>query len=212
MDYNPAYIELARQQWPPAEYPNLEFHVGNIIDLGQGSPIFRERRLNVEILIDTFLFLFDPSYQKELYNHRRTIMANLRNLLKPGGQLLVMDPHPFWLTPWIGRENRCAGILTEYRRRHFKVSPRWKSSPRWSTRAAYGFAACWSRTSTPSMPRSIRAATPSCRSFRNGGFGNWKTRNDAIGGLSCTNTNRQGLGVTLTARSAGPRPCWRPRR
>jgi hypothetical protein len=34
-----------------------------------------------------------------------------------------MDPHPFWLTPWLGQEGRPLGILAEYRSKHFKVAP-----------------------------------------------------------------------------------------
>jgi hypothetical protein len=37
MDYNADYVAVAREKWPPSAYPNLEFHVGNIIDLAAGS-------------------------------------------------------------------------------------------------------------------------------------------------------------------------------
>ena len=123
MDYNADYVAVAREKWPPAAYPNLEFHVGNIIDLAAGSGMFQQRRFDAVVLIDTFLFLFHPAYQKELYENRRTIVANLRQLLKPDGQLLIMDPHPFWLTPWIGQEGHPLGVLTEYRSKRFKVIP-----------------------------------------------------------------------------------------
>ena len=123
MDYNPDYIAVAREKWPRSAHPNLEFHVGNIIDLSAGTGIFQGRQFDAVVLIDTFLFLFHRAYQKELFDNRKSIMANLRTLLKPAGQLLIMDPHPFWLTPWLGQEGRPLGILAEYRSKHFKVAP-----------------------------------------------------------------------------------------
>ena len=47
-------------------------------------------------------------------------MKSVESLLKPNGVLLVMDPHPLWLTPWFGAPDAPLGILTEYRQRRLK--------------------------------------------------------------------------------------------
>jgi SAM-dependent methyltransferase len=123
MDFNEEYIAIARKTWTPDRHPNLEFQVGDIIDLSRGGWSERAHTFDRIVLIDTFLFLFDPSYQQALYENRDTILGNLRRLLAPGGQLLIMDPHPLWLTPWLGNEEQPFGIISEYRQRAFKVSP-----------------------------------------------------------------------------------------
>src|SRR5947209_4113993 len=124
VDYNPDYVALARQTWSSdVKNAKLDFQVGDIIDLARGSPAFAQARYDFIVLIDTFLFLFDETYQPALYRQRDAIMTNLRGLLKPHGQLLVMDPHPLWLTPWLGHPEAPFGILTEYRRRRFHVIP-----------------------------------------------------------------------------------------
>lgn len=122
LDYNPDYVEIARRSWPESEYPNLRFQVGDITRL-PGDRNLRAESFDAIVLIDTFLFLFDDRFQADLHANRSAIMQNLRKLLKPDGALLVMDPHPFWLTPWIGGPTNPVGVLTEYRRRRFKVIP-----------------------------------------------------------------------------------------
>jgi SAM-dependent methyltransferase len=123
VDYNSDYVAIARQTWTGPDYSRLGFQVGDIIDLSRGAPAFAQDRYDFVLLIDTFLFLFDARYQPELHQQRDAIMANLRRLLKPDGLLLVMDPHPLWLTPWLGHPEAPFGILTEYRQRSFKVIP-----------------------------------------------------------------------------------------
>jgi SAM-dependent methyltransferase len=123
VDYNEDYVKIARDRSPRGEYPNLDFQVGNIIDLSAGDPEFARERYDYVVLIDTFLFLFDQVYQKTLFENRTAIVANLRKLLKPDGILLLFDPHPLWLTPWFGTPDAPFGILTEYRHRSFKVIP-----------------------------------------------------------------------------------------
>ncbi len=123
IDYNQEYLDVAARNWTREHYPNLEFQHGDIIDLSRSSSSFAREAFDYVVLIDTFLFLFDTKYQGALYEHREAIMSNLRKLVKPGGLLLVMDPHPLWLTPWIGGPTNPVGILTEYRERRLKVIP-----------------------------------------------------------------------------------------
>lgn len=123
VDYNADYVEVARKTHGAEQRANLEYQVGDIIDLSNGSPPFAKSQYDWIVLIDMFLFLFDDRYQPQLFEQRDAIMANLRQLLKPGGKLLTLDPHPLWFTAWLGDEQTPFGILTEYRRRNFKVIP-----------------------------------------------------------------------------------------
>ena len=123
MDYNEEYIKSACDIASELDMPNLEFHVGDIIDLSKGASIFQEKKFDRIILIDTFLFLFDKDYQIDLWENRFAILENIKSLLKPDGKLLIMNPHPFWLTPWVGHKDMPIGILTEYRNRSFRVIP-----------------------------------------------------------------------------------------
>lgn len=123
LDYNENYIEVACETWIDNSRRNLSYVVGNITDLENSAPTVAAREFDAVVLIDTFLFLFDPVYQPDLFAHRDTVMMSLARLLAEDGRLLIMDPHPFWLTPWIGDEGRPVGLISEYRNRSFKVAP-----------------------------------------------------------------------------------------
>lgn len=101
MDYNADYVEIARSNFGTGARGNLSFEVADVIDLSAAGAALQGRTFDAVILIDTFLFLFSRTYQPALYDNRQRIVANLKTLLAPGGRLLIMDPHPFWLTPWI---------------------------------------------------------------------------------------------------------------
>ena len=118
MDYNADYIAAAKR-----DHAGAEFHVGDLLALDAFDEIAGGRRFDRVVLIDTFLFLFDRTYQNSLYESRFDIMRGLGRFLKPGGRLLIMDPHPFWLTPWIGGSETPVGLISEYRERWFKVTP-----------------------------------------------------------------------------------------
>jgi SAM-dependent methyltransferase len=118
MDYNADYIDAARR-----DHPEAEFHVGDLLALGDFDETIGGRRFDRVVLIDTFLFLFDQSFQNSLFEQRVAIMQGLARFLKPGGRILIMDPHPFWLTPWIGGGETPVGLISEYRKRWFKVTP-----------------------------------------------------------------------------------------
>ena len=120
MDYNQSYLEIARSRWPQTDYPNLQFEFGDIIDLEAGQGFFKDKRFDLIFLIDTFLFVFDATFQPQLHKNRDKILANLKNLLTPDGLLIIMDPHFLWHTPWAGSETRPIGFITEYKHRRFK--------------------------------------------------------------------------------------------
>lgn len=123
VDYNEQYVDVARKTRGHGPKQNLEFQVGDMIDLSNGEPEFAKSQYDWVTLVDTFLFLFDNRYQPTLYEKRDAIVGNLKRLLKPGGTLFTFDPHPLWLTAWLGDESAPFGVLTEYRHRHFKVIP-----------------------------------------------------------------------------------------
>ena len=120
MDYNQNYLDIARSRWPLADYPNLRFEFGDIIDLSAGSGFFKGKEFDFIFLIDTFLFVFDAKFQPMLHSNREVILDNIRKLLAPGGLLVIMDPHFLWHTSWAGSETRPVGFITEYKNRRFK--------------------------------------------------------------------------------------------
>ena len=48
-------------------------------------------------MIDVFLFLFDKKFQPELYKNKKIILSNISRLLEDKGEIIIMDPHLFWL-------------------------------------------------------------------------------------------------------------------
>lgn len=123
LDYNAGYIETAKTVWDAPHSKRAEYSVCNIIDMQTDRPDLLQRRYDAVLLIDTFLFLFDPIYQPKLYEARVSILRNLASLLGPNGQIVIMDPHPLWLSPMLGDAGRPFAVLDCYRNRHFKVIP-----------------------------------------------------------------------------------------
>lgn len=123
VDYNPDYVAIARQRWDGIGERNARFEVADIIELESAATDVLAQRYELVFLIDTFLFLFHESYQPELYRNREAVVRNLSSLVAPGGRLVVMDPHPFFLTAWLGDPNRPVGILEAYRSHDFRVIP-----------------------------------------------------------------------------------------
>ena len=123
IDYDADYVAAAQTRYPRGKYPNLEFITADIIALESAQSNLAEMRFDRITMFDMLLFLFNQDYQSELWKQRTRVMTNVASLLEPDGLLLIMDPHPLWLTPWFGHDSAPFGILTEYRQRHFKVSP-----------------------------------------------------------------------------------------
>ena len=126
VDYNQAYLEIARTRWPQDIYSNLHFEYYDITDLRhrEREQLSRQaERYDFIFMIDIFLFVFDEVFQPQLFQHRADILPNIGHLLAPNGVLVIMDPHFFWHTPWIGSETRPVGIISEYNHRRFKGIP-----------------------------------------------------------------------------------------
>lgn len=118
IDYNANYIETARD----TSSKTIDYQVVDITE-----PDFHERlgehKYDYVFLIDTFLFLFDDRYQNQLYLNRHQVVKNIARLMDANTTLVIMDPHPLWLTPWVGSDTMPMGVLTEYRSKQFKVIP-----------------------------------------------------------------------------------------
>lgn len=123
IDYNPKYVERAKTIWQDQGEKHADYAVCDIIDFKSDRPDLIETQYDRVILIDTFLFLFHETYQPELFAARETVLKNMARLLKPGGRILIMDPHPLFLTPWFGDPNRPFGILESYNTHYFRVIP-----------------------------------------------------------------------------------------
>jgi SAM-dependent methyltransferase len=123
IDYNANYVAIARERWQGIGKHDARFEVADIIELQSAAMDVLAQRYDLVFLIDTFLFLFHESYQPELYRNRETVVRNLASLVAPGGRLIVMDPHPLFLTAWFGDPNRPVGILEAYRSHDFRITP-----------------------------------------------------------------------------------------
>ncbi len=122
VDYNKEYVETARRTWNAEESDNLSFEIGDIINIDVAD-FLNEKKFDAVVLIDMFLFLFDSKYQPHLSDNRSVIMKNMVRLLNPKGRIIIMDPHPFWLSAQFGEVEAPVIMLTEYKNRSFKVSP-----------------------------------------------------------------------------------------
>jgi len=123
IDYNSEYIDVAKKKWVLEGPGNLSFEVVDIFDLSQARELLKPEQFDIVFLIDIFLFLFDRTYAPDLFDNRSVVMRNISSLLKTDGVMAILDPHPLWLTPWLGSADMPFGILTEYRDRKFKVTP-----------------------------------------------------------------------------------------
>jgi SAM-dependent methyltransferase len=123
LDYNEGYISKAKTIWNNSGDSNAKYIVADIINLESNSELELSKKYDVIILIDTFLFLFDSNFQKELYENRLQVLNNISSLLSVNGKIVIMDPHPLYLSPMIGDPNKPLAILDSYKSRHFKVTP-----------------------------------------------------------------------------------------
>jgi len=123
VDYNSDYIDIAKKTWSGQGEGDATYAVLDIIDFSTDQPELIAEPFDYVIMIDTFLFLFHESYQPQLFSNRKTVLQNLAKLVKKDGRILIMDPHPLFLTPFFGDPNRPFGILESYNSHYFRVAP-----------------------------------------------------------------------------------------
>jgi SAM-dependent methyltransferase len=82
-----------------------------------------EERFDRIFLSDVLMFYFHP-YDPGLELDPVALMRCLAGLLAPEGRIEILEPNGvFWQQPWLGDTERPFTILTEYRHRHFGVTP-----------------------------------------------------------------------------------------
>ncbi len=86
------------------------------------APLDRERFDRI-FLSDILMFYFHP-YDPSLELDPVDLLRRLAGLLAPDGRIEVLEPNGvFWQQPWLGDAARPYTILTEYRHRHYGVTP-----------------------------------------------------------------------------------------
>lgn len=78
---------------------------------------------DVVYMSDALLFYFVP-YEADKPVDVQPLIADLKRLLKPGGQFLSLEPHPvFYLLPWLGDADRPFTVMTEYWTSQWRINP-----------------------------------------------------------------------------------------
>jgi len=72
---------------------------------------------------DALLFYLVP-YEVDKPLEVESLIADMQRLLKPGGQVLSLEPHPvFYLLPWLGDAERPFTVMTEYWTSQWRINP-----------------------------------------------------------------------------------------
>jgi len=120
LDYQQQYITIAQER--SQGMANIQFYVADIVEEIKNEEVLKGG-FDYIFFIDIFLFFFSGEFQNSLVEHREKVLKKMASLLKRGGQIVIMDPSLFWLTPRLGETNFPYGVITEYKQRHFKVIP-----------------------------------------------------------------------------------------
>jgi SAM-dependent methyltransferase len=79
--------------------------------------------MDLVFMSDALLFYFVPP-QKGEPPSLEELFSEIRRALKPDGRFVSLEPHSvFWLLPWLGQEDHPFTVVTEYRRRSYRVTP-----------------------------------------------------------------------------------------
>lgn len=119
LDYEEDFIRAAKKK----NKNNLKFIKFDISKNIKFNKIIHKKKFDYIFMIDFFLFLFQPHFQRELFKKKITIFNNIKKFLQKNGKLVIIDPHFFWLTPFFGNKNNPFGILTEYNIKKFSTTP-----------------------------------------------------------------------------------------
>jgi len=93
------------------------------LPITDGLVPLEEERFDRIFLSDVLMFYFHP-YDPGLELDPVALMRCLAGLLAPDGRIEILEPNGvFWQQPWLGDTARPYTILTEYRHRHFGVTP-----------------------------------------------------------------------------------------
>lgn len=111
------YLERAKRNTAGTRcrFRKLHFFGGHILPLTPG------RQFDLIWISDTLLFYFTIG---DFIAMRQKLLRRLAELLRPGGELVVMEPHgAFWLSPWLGDARHPYTVVSEYAHRSFRVAP-----------------------------------------------------------------------------------------
>ena len=153
VDTNEEHLETARRLVEDdgvadrAEFRVLELPPEKTLDaLGE--------KFDLILLSDVLMFYFHP-YDAELDLDPQALLRTLAGLLADGGTIEVLEPNGiFWQQPRIGAAERPVTVLTEYRHRHFGVTPTLEQM----SRAAEGAGLCISAVRELAAPEQRGAA------------------------------------------------------
>ena len=120
IDYDKKYIDTANKDL--RNFKNLSFYIKDITEPSLFET-FNNKTFDLIFMIDVFLFLFDKKFQPELYKNKKIILSNISKLLEDKGEIIIMDPHLFWLAAREGDEENPVAIMTEYKTRKFSSIP-----------------------------------------------------------------------------------------
>ena len=116
IDYDKNYIDSAKKDI--RNFNNLSFYIKDITDPNLFES-FNKKTFDRIFMIDVFLFLFDKKFQPKLYKNKKIILSNISRLLDDKGEIIIMDPHLFWLAAREGDKENPMAIMTEYKNRKF---------------------------------------------------------------------------------------------
>ena len=119
VDTNADHINLASNSFSSK---NLVF---KCIDINSGAlDTLPKNQYDIVFLSDVLLFYFVNPNPKSSLLEVVAFLKQIKELMKPEGILYILDPHGmFFLQNWCGSKHRPYVIMTEYRRRVFRVSP-----------------------------------------------------------------------------------------
>jgi SAM-dependent methyltransferase len=123
VDTNPDHLETARQLAAAdgvearCEFQQLALPVR------EGLAALEGQRFDRIFLSDVLMFYFHP-YDPSPELDPTELLRRLAALLTSDGRIEVLEPNGvFWQQPWLGDPRRPYTVLTEYRHRHYGVTP-----------------------------------------------------------------------------------------
>ena len=123
LDINSAHLETARRLAGEDGLGERCAFRELALPVQEGLAPLREERFDRIFLSDVLMFYFHP-YDPSLELDPVDLIRRLAGLLAPGGRIEILEPNGvFWQQPWLGSAERPYTILTEYRNRHYGVTP-----------------------------------------------------------------------------------------
>jgi SAM-dependent methyltransferase len=118
IDPSEEYLEVARTN----AVDNVSFLKASIGE-GDGLAAVPDASADIVFMSDALLFYFVPFYPGQKADIQ-VLLGDIRRILKPGGMFVSLEPHAmFYMSAWLGAEDRPFTILTEYLHKSFGIVP-----------------------------------------------------------------------------------------